>query len=138
MYGIVSRKFPISVDDNLHHTICLNSKTCSLNCLYHKGHHCREYIVFATLCNISVLDMYPAKYTTSSGLSTLKSMKSKQNDLLASNINSLPFPDVIITPPHIRAPKGRRPTKRFTKPDKNKSYLKQKNESISRQLAVGV
>ena len=37
LYAIVSQKFPKSPDELKYHKICLETKSCSLNCLHHKG-----------------------------------------------------------------------------------------------------
>ena len=53
-------------------------------------------------------DIYPPKYSTECGRQTLLAMKALNPSPLGINLSDLQNPDVIITPPHIRAPRGRR------------------------------
>ena len=44
------------------------------------GCWCREFIVFATFCNISIEDMYPKKMTVDGGRRTFDAITSINND----------------------------------------------------------
>ena len=104
--------------------------------IYLIGCWCREFIVFATFCNLNIEDMYPTKMTVDGGRRTLDGITSINNDLFFSDINTLPLSNVIITPPHIRTPKGRRPTKRFSKHDKKVIYNKKRKQKVERLISL--
>ena len=82
--------------------------------------------------------MYPKKLTIDGGRTTLNAISSIKNDIICSNIHTLPSCDVIITPPHIRTPKGRRPTKRFSKHDKHVRYKKKRKIRIEKLVSEGI
>ena len=82
---------------------------------------------------MTVADMYPKKLQNDGALDVLNGISSIGNDMLISTVHSLPKCDVIITPPHIRAPKGRRPTKRLSKQDTTRLYRIARNKQIQKK-----
>ena len=81
--------------------------------------------------------MYPKKMIVDDGRRTLDAITSINNDPFFSDINTLPLSNVIITPPHIRTPKGRRPSKRFSKHDKKVRYNKKRKLRVQKLLSEG-
>ena len=64
--------------------------------------------MFENVCNLELSQIYPPKYFTEYGRQTLWAMKPLDSSPSELHLSTLPYPKDLITPQHIRAPKGRR------------------------------